>query len=179
MTAPRKPPRKAAALSFGTPTGPIAPPPVVEPEPALDPAPAPAPAAPASTAPAPREPAAAQSAPYGPDAPDQAGSLASLLAEPDISHPHVDGPTRSVPLGAFMAGRPAPDLDLAAAGIRLPRYILDALATQVVLSSNRGRRITKQELVADALRQALAPEIVEEAFRRHGGQPGESDRAKH
>jgi hypothetical protein len=70
----------------------------------------------------------------------------------------------NIPLSALMRPRVDPELDLVAAGIRLPRYVKEALRLASVIDGSPEQRI-----VAEALKGYLPSGLLDEAYRAAGG----------
>ncbi len=70
----------------------------------------------------------------------------------------------SIALAALMSPQVDPELDLVAAGIRLPRYVKEALRLAAVIG--RGQ---EQRIVAEALKAYLPGELLDEAYRAAAG----------
>lgn len=106
------------------------------------------------------------------DTPDSASTLARKLAgsdnsgasSADTSAPTGDQPAGpTVPLSALTAAPPVdPELDLVNLGVRVPRYLAQAVRTQAFLA-----RHSQQDIVLAALRgeQPLSPELIDECRR--------------
>lgn len=103
-----------------------------------------------------------------PDTPDSASKLASTLArsgEPDTTADERPGDQTEpkVPLSALTNPPPVdPELDLVNLGVRVPRYLAQAVRTQAFLT-----RRSQQDIVLAALRgeQPLSPELLDECRR--------------
>lgn len=100
-------------------------------------------------------------------------AVAALLA----GTPSVPGRRsgRGLTMGDIMHGRADPETDYAQSGVRLPRYVLDAV--RVVVATSRGQW-NGQRLVTEAVKAFIPPEILVEAWREHGGKehpPGIDD----
>lgn len=112
-----------------------------------------------------QQPAAPPSSAVAPVVSDPASKLADLLAGSPNTDTSGGNGGASIPLSALVAPHTVdPDLDLIGHGVRLPRYLAQALDTVAFL----GRR-TRQQIVADALRAYLPAEVVAEARRRAAG----------
>lgn len=138
------------------------------------------PAAPATEAAPPHPAPAASAAEPGRDlervgdTSDSASKLASKLAESDTPDTDRDGATDNgdhgagptVPLSALTTAPPVdPELDLVNLGVRVPRYLAEAIRTQAFL-----QRTKQQDVVLAALRgeQPLSADLVNECRRSAG-----------
>lgn len=107
-----------------------------------------------------------------------AGTLAVPQAPPQAPRVVAAAPqltvTRALTMGDLMHGAPDPEADLTQSGARLPRYVLDAV--RAVVATSRGQW-TMQRLVTEAVKAFMPPEVLTEAWQRHGGagQPGNPD----
>lgn len=77
----------------------------------------------------------------------------------------------SIPLSALMAPKIDPELDLVQGGARVPRYVDEAVRLASVIS-----RKPRQQILADALKAYLPPELLDEAYRNASGGGGERPR---
>lgn len=91
------------------------------------------------------------------------GRLASFLADSDTSSSSGgDGGGISIPLSALMAGETDPELDTSPLNVKVPKYIIDALALAGSLRVY-GEKL-KQAHVANALRDYLPDELLDQTY---------------
>jgi hypothetical protein len=71
-------------------------------------------------------------------------------------------------LDALLYGRVDPEQDRAQSGVRLPKYVLDAV--RVLAATSRGKA-NMQDIVTEAVKAALPHDVLYAAWLRHGGEP--------
>lgn len=79
------------------------------------------------------------------------------------------GPPPATALDALLYGRVDPEQDRAQTGVRLPRYVADAV--RVVSATSRGT-LSMQDVVTNAVKSYLPEEVLHASWVRHGGQGG-------
>jgi hypothetical protein len=77
-------------------------------------------------------------------------------------------------LDALMYGRVDPEQDRGQTGVRLPRYVTDAV--RVLAATSRGS-LTMQDIVTEAVKAYLPGDVLYTAWLRHGGEPHNGDQA--
>lgn len=75
-------------------------------------------------------------------------------------------------LDALMYGRVDPEQDRGQTGVRLPRYVSDAV--RVLAATSRGR-LSMQDVVTEAVKAYLPGDVLYAAWLRHGGEPHAND----
>jgi hypothetical protein len=131
-----------------------APPPVVDPNP-----PRPAPAEASSTVavtPAPAQPTG------------ETAFVTNVGTNVGNSVPDRPGPTAATTLDALLYGRTDPDQDRGQTGVRLPKYVTDAVR---VIAATSGGRLAMQDVVTEAVKAFLPADVLRAAYVRHGGNP--------
>jgi hypothetical protein len=78
------------------------------------------------------------------------------------------GPPMAQALDALMYGRVDPEQDRGQTGVRLPRYVTDAV--RVLSATSRGR-LSMQDVVTEAVKAYLPHDVLYAAWLRHGGEP--------
>lgn len=78
------------------------------------------------------------------------------------------GPPAAQAIDSLLYGRANPEQDRAQSGVRLPRYVVDAV--RVVSATSRGR-LNMQDVVTEAVKAALPYDVLYAAWIRHGGEP--------
>lgn len=96
----------------------------------------------------------------------QAGPLAPPQAPPGGGGVPALTVRAGLTMSDVMHGPTNPERDLAQTGVRLPKYVMDAVRSVVVTS--RGQW-TMQALIAEAVKSFIPPEILHEAWTQHGG----------
>lgn len=84
--------------------------------------------------------------------------------------PNVSGgPPAAMALDALLYGRVDPEADRAQTGVRLPRYVADAV--RVIAATSRGK-LSMQDVVTNAVKAYVPADVLAASWQRHGGQPG-------
>jgi hypothetical protein len=80
------------------------------------------------------------------------------------------GPTTATALDALLYGRVNPEQDRSQTGVRLPRYVSDAV--RVVAATSRGA-LSMQDIVTEAVKAYLPHDVLVASWQRHGGSTDE------
>lgn len=71
-------------------------------------------------------------------------------------------------LGALLHGRVDLESDRAQTGVRLPRYVNDAVRATATVSKGR---LSMQDIVTNAVKRYVPAEVLRQAWLEHGGDP--------
>lgn len=86
----------------------------------------------------------------------------------NVGTPVPGGPPSALSLAALMHGPVDPEQDRGQTGIRLPRYVTDAV--RLVAATSRGR-LAMQDIVTEAVKAYLPADVLHQAWVQHGGAP--------
>ena len=119
--------------------------------------------------PAPQQPTAGNALAHTQTDPDESTTAATAFATnvgTNVGSTVPGGPGVPMSLTALMHGALDPEQDRAQTGVRLPKYVADAV--RVVVATSRGK-LTMQDVVTEAVKAYLPPEVLRQAWQQHGG----------